>query len=364
MFIKIKPIDTLFFRTARPFSKGEDTWADLVFPPYPSTLYGAIRSYLIFKNGTLKDFYNGKFKDILGTPEEKAKFSIKGPLLISEEKPIFKVPNDLIKVKGNDKKLYPLQFCKKPFLMVSNYNFDNAIVWKEKEVIDDAEGWLSSLYFKNYLTGKSKEFYYGKNDDYFQREEKIGITRDKVSKTSKDECLYRMSMIRLKKNVGFVAEIENINNLGKNGVLQLGGESKAVAFEECDDIFKDLKDIEFKFNENLFKIYLATPAIFKKGWLPGWIEESSLKGNYNGIEVKLLACAIGKPIPIGGWKLNAGGGKPKPLKKAVPSGSIYYFKVLNDADANKIKDVFHFKNISDINPEEGFGLSIVGVVMI
>jgi len=54
--------------------------------------------------------------------------------------------------------------------------------------------------------------------------------------------------------------------------------------------------------------------------------------------------------------------KPKPMYRVVPEGSVYYFKVLNGADEEKIKEVFHFKNISDILPEEGFGLTLVGGV--
>jgi CRISPR-associated protein Cmr3 len=50
------------------------------------------------------------------------------------------------------------------------------------------------------------------------------------------------------------------------------------------------------------------------------------------------------------------------MYKAVPAGSVYYFKVLNGVNSNKIKEVFHLKNISDVNPEEGFGLNFIGKV--
>ncbi len=44
MIIKINPVDTLLFRDGKPFSMGENTWPDTVFPPYPSVIYGALRS--------------------------------------------------------------------------------------------------------------------------------------------------------------------------------------------------------------------------------------------------------------------------------------------------------------------------------
>jgi CRISPR type III-B/RAMP module-associated protein Cmr3 len=66
MWYEIIPNDTLFFRDGRPFSMGTETWATSIFPPYPSTVYGAIRSWLIFEKGGLKEFDEGKFKEELG----------------------------------------------------------------------------------------------------------------------------------------------------------------------------------------------------------------------------------------------------------------------------------------------------------
>ena len=44
MRIKIDAIDTLFFKDGKPFSMGDETWADGIFPPPPSVIYGALRS--------------------------------------------------------------------------------------------------------------------------------------------------------------------------------------------------------------------------------------------------------------------------------------------------------------------------------
>ncbi|MCX8167342.1 MAG: type III-B CRISPR module-associated protein Cmr3, partial [Candidatus Micrarchaeota archaeon] len=69
---------------------------------------------------------------------------------------------------------------------------------------------------------------------------------------------------------------------------------------------------------------------------------------------------IGKPIRIGGWDmLNR---SPKRMYKAIPAGSVYYFRVLNKCSWKDILDYFHFKNISDVEREKGFGLSFVGIV--
>ena len=55
MRIRIKALDTLFFRDGKPFTSGEETWADGTFPPYPSVLYGALRTWFITNQKTLSD---------------------------------------------------------------------------------------------------------------------------------------------------------------------------------------------------------------------------------------------------------------------------------------------------------------------
>ncbi|SHF38204.1 CRISPR-associated protein Cmr3 [Thermoanaerobacter uzonensis DSM 18761] len=361
MLIKLKPFDTLFFRNSRPFTKGEDTWTDFVFPPYPSTVYGAIRSYLIFKMGSLRDFIEGKFRDILGVPGEPAKFTIKGPFLMKEDKLVFKMPYDLVKLKDEDGKVFLLDFTEKPSLLVSDFPFDYGLLWKREENIDDAAGWMEELNFEDYLKGEKQEFGVEKDEIFYKIEDKVGISINKAKGTSEEGHLYRFSMVRLMEDTGMVIKIEGIEEFDDEGVLQLGGERKAVAFEKMvKNSFEDLENLALTLETDIFKIYLATPAIFKKGWLPDWIDEKTLEGEFKGIRVKLLTCAIGKYITIGGWDMAEG--ESKPLKKAVPAGSVYYFKILNEVDKEKVKETFHFKNISDEKAEEGFGLSIMGEV--
>ena len=47
MTIQLDALDTLFFKDGKPFSLGEETWADGIFPPPPSVVYGATRTALI-----------------------------------------------------------------------------------------------------------------------------------------------------------------------------------------------------------------------------------------------------------------------------------------------------------------------------
>ncbi|GIX42794.1 MAG: hypothetical protein KatS3mg129_2527 [Leptospiraceae bacterium] len=367
MYFSIKPIDTLFFRNSRPFTMGSETFGDCIFPPYPSTFYGALRSYLLLKNYTINDFLNGKFKDndeiikIIGTKNQKGKLKIKGPFIKKQDQIYFPKPLDLLGVE-NDYSASYLSLLDKPQILISDYPLEKILINNQIEgKIKDDEYFLDIENLKKYLT-KQKEIKISKFNIY-KKELKTGIKRNPNTKNTEEGHLYRIPLIRLSKEIEIIFKVDN--NIESpipldNDVIKFGGENKvSIIYPLTDDLLKELEDIDFSINENkIFKIYFATPSIFKKGYLPEWIDENTLEGEYKHIKLKLVACSTGKFIRIGGWDIA--NNKPKPLYKAIPSGSIYYFKILDNSDFNKIKQVFHLKNISDINSEEGFGLTLMG----
>ncbi len=81
--------------------------------------------------------------------------------------------------------------------------------------------------------------------------------------------------------------------------------------------------------------------------------------DHEGIKIKLITAAIGKPLNIGGWDIvqNA----PKIMRRAVPAGSVYYFKLI-EGTGEEVLQKFNHQNISDFLPEEGFGYCLVGVI--
>jgi len=367
MWYKIKPLDTLFFRDGRPFSMGSETWAEPIFPPYPSTVYGAIRTWLIFERGSLKEFKEGKYEVELGTLTKKGNLSIKGPFIGLDNNLNFPVPFDFLKKKGapqsEKNNLFYIDYINKPEFFISDYPLERILINKNDFEFEESNEFLDIDSLKDYLMDNKKILSFREKEEIFIREKKTGIKRSRKILSSEEGYLYRIPMIRLKEKVSLFLEIEGLNDYPKGGLIQIGGESKTAKIEkeENNNPLEILRGTDFKFENKIFKIYLATPAIFENGWLPKWIDKVDFKGNYNNrIRLKLIACSTGKFKLIGGWDLA--NKRPKPMYKAVPAGSVYYFKILDDVPAEKIKEVFHFKNISDINPEEGFGLSFVGEV--
>jgi len=378
MFLKIKPNDTLFFRSGRPFSMGAETWADFIFPPNPSTVYGAIRTFLILQRGSLSKFLSGKMEtyEDIGTKKQKGTLRIYGPFLYDEISGsiLFPAPADLVKIKREGKeKFVKLSFQEKPKIFFSDFSLDGCLIFKEREKkVEEPEGFIEEISLKEYLEGKKTEFSLVK--EVFKEELKIGIKRERETKTSEEAHIYRVPMLRFKKEISFLVELDGVKDFPEKGIFQLGAEGRTVNFKVIkENLLEELRNVNFELKNGIFKVYLATPAIFEKGWLPSWINEKNLKGEFKGLKLKLVTVVLKKHKLIGGW--NLADNRPKPMYKAVPEGSVYYFKVLNGVDEEEIKKVFHFKNISDefssekfkdlsemdkFLSKEGFGLALIG----
>lgn len=355
-------MDTLFFRDGKPFIMGEDTWANSQFLISPSIIYGALRTVYFAEN--IHELEKANKND-----DPTRDLTINGIYFEIGNDIYLPLPLDCVKLKEDVKEESHNQAF--TLSLTKNDNFLSSCPLefilepkKENQVENEPNGLIRISMFKKYLSHKVNSFSYKNINDYIISEPKIGIFIDKKTGTSKNQYLYRANMLRFSSKNGISVKIvvDFVNlNLPKNGLIKLGGEAKP-----CKYLINDGINMEFSLNfnnqsEKRFKLYFLTPAIFEKGWLPSWIDANSLIGNYCGLKLKLLTAAIGNPIEIGGFDIKKK--KPKPMLRAVPSGSIYYFEILNDEIS--INDAFkqlNNKSISDIYPEQGFGIVFFGKI--
>ncbi len=153
--------------------------------------------------------------------------------------------------------------------------------------------------------------------------------------------LYRVEMQRFK-DLKIVVEISGLDNFPESGLLKLGGEAKAARFglARKATVTWETPPLDGQF----FKLYLATPAIFKQGAFPDLTPF--------GIEAKLIVAATTKPLAIGGFDMQAG--KPKAMYQAAPAGSVYYYQ---STAPQAVIEKLHGRSISAVYPEQGFGLA-------
>jgi CRISPR-associated protein Cmr3 len=108
------------------------------------------------------------------------------------------------------------------------------------------------------------------------------------------------------------------------------------------------------------RMALATPAVFKGGWKPGWLT-MGLGGELSGVKLKLVGASSGRWKAVSGWSLAPPRG-PRPIRRMVPAGSVYYFEVVKPGDAAPLADLW-LQSVSDDEQErrDGFGLAVWGV---
>lgn len=382
MKLFLQPNDTFFFRDGRPFTKGEQSEGHAIFPPLPSTVLGALRSTYIAEFGDLPLFDSGGMQNTIGTPESLCDaIRLRGVFLASNRDSqldmFFPVPLDLVYKKAEERTrnipLHALTPASKNF--TSNDTSNTILAWSNSESIDsDADGLLDMVDIEQYLEKAPTDLQLISRTTLIEREPKIGIARSGNTLSSEDHMLYRMNMSRFKNSdgiYGFVADYECNKSLPKaGGLLKLGGEGKSFIYQDIDRDVDSLSShldtvrVSIK-STGKFKLYFATPTIFKNGWLPLWLTSGTFLGEYPlrgkpPISLRLITAAVGKPVTIGGWNMVKG--EAKPTYRAVPAGSVYYFELIDRSRIDDLIDALHYQNISDERSEEGFGLALIGVV--
>lgn len=113
------------------------------------------------------------------------------------------------------------------------------------------------------------------------------------------------------------------------------------------------------------RMVLVTPAVFGGGWKPGWMNEK-LVGTPPGsnVTLRLVGVSIQRWRAVSGWSLANLPGQPrgpKPVKRIVPSGGVYFFETV-DGKASGLADRW-LESVSDDEQDrrDGFGLAVWGV---
>ncbi len=379
MILKINALDTLFFRDGKPFSMGDDSFAQGIFPPPPSVIYGALRS-AYFAND-MQEFTNLK----LHNTDSSLNIKVNGFAYLVEEtfwsnkevqnQIYYPAPLDLVQTeeeeKANEAHLNTNCYSKNEDYYSSS-PLSNIIAHQEQvEGLENAIIDIEKM--QEYLNGDTKFTDIRKLSDYILPEHKVGNGLENATRKTEDGKLYQLKMNRFvawkkddEKNIAtknFSLLVDTTYETQSNTLLKLGAEGKTVVaneFEKSIVLQVPNPTITAK-KDTYFKLYFSSPTIFKNnGAIPDFINPTTLKGTFDGIELELVTAFVGKYIPIGGFDLNQN--KPKMMYKAVPAGSVYYFKLLADTTSEKIITTFHNQKLSTVGSDEGFGLAYVGLL--
>lgn len=353
MIAEIKALDTLFFRDGKPFSRGEESWADGVFPPYPSVIYGALRTWFISNHA--EPFSKTAIKESEGIKVKNIQYRIPEGIYLP-------MPLDLAEPKDKDGPQKRLEKLAKEYAVVrlqlqqmegliSNYPCTTILMPPQGEIVETAEhGLIQHDDLKTYLNTTETHFKIRKIEDFAQTEPKTGIGRNDFTNTASDALLYRVGMRRATE-FDILLDFDwpaNENAPRQQAFfIKLGAENKVAEVRSSRQRIGINPD-EIQLKGNRFKLYLSTPAIFEGGWQPDLSKHN--------VQANLVAAAVGKPVHIGGFDMEKN--KPKTMYKAVPAGSVFFYET--DEDIETVKEKLFGKTISDKMREQGFGTAYLG----
>lgn len=350
MYYRIDPFDSWFFRSGAPYDAGVNTYGESIFPPFPSVYAGMLRN-------CDRTFSDEK------TFSRRLRIGWNG-IMINHQM-LFPAPLDLTIIDHKEKGMIGVEKVLKPSCK-SSYPLPYYLMQtsnQSKPPYIRGGAYIDQKFMNYYVNDNISEYPIRELGDYFTAESRIGISIDSSLGTVEKGKLFQQVVITPNiqnglQKASLVLEAQGIE-LPDITIERIGGDGKVSAVSKVDAPLElPLAPSNIK-GKNIFKLYMATPAVFEKGWIPGWINERSMVGSFahkkHRVRVQLLSAAVGKFIPVGGFGYNMQKGKnwPKEMHYAVPAGSVYYFQII-EGSMDDVFYLFHKRCISDYREGLGF----------
>lgn len=319
----LRPVDALSFRGGRSFGPAQQADSGL---PYPQTLAGAIRTYLLKAHDVnLEQFGDlvtkcGSFDDALSQYGDPVKglrdMKIGGPWFSLSGKLMVPIPSNL-KI---DKSRNGTQTSRKIFRLDPARTLPPG--WKPREPglhplwhhgresIKSISGYITPAGLRTFLEGgvpRDEDLVSG--EELYSIDRRVGIGIDAIRKAVDEGMIYTAGMLALKRDVAFCAELTGPHALiapfYQGGVLmKFGGEGRYVEVSSHDAPL--WPDVSHGIGDGCL-LLLTTPA-----WFNGWKPHN----------VKCIGASVSHPEGVSGWDFAQGG--PKPNRFMVPAGTVYF----------------------------------------
>ncbi|PSB39443.1 type III-B CRISPR module-associated Cmr3 family protein [Aphanothece minutissima] len=332
MRLQLEPLDTLFFRDGTPFS-GESTGPKEVgglFPPHPASITGALRAALARANGwTGSGRWPAELNAAFGPgPDDLGLLSFTGPVLLRQGEPLFPVPLHLQGASEgggwNPRALLrpgpPVACDLGPAVRLPELPAE--IQGPERAELKEGEGWWLTLPgLERVLRGElppSGALVAG--GDLWKEERRIGIERDRSSRTAVDGMLYTTRHVRLAPGVSLGVEIalapSDRNWNAPSGVLPLGGESRQAACSPWTQPFTLTAPQAAIDGSGRLLVIALTPLDLDADQALGRRPLADLG------DARVVSACLGRPLRIGGWDSLAR--RPLDLQSFLPAGSVLF----------------------------------------
>jgi len=387
-YLSITPHDPIIARDGRPFGNGQRMksldW------PYPSVVAGSLRTML----GKMIKGDNFSKETISALKQIK----VSGPLPLHNGRIYFPAPKDLLinELSDDRRDAYPIRPMKmnedegcnlpyktlwpamlpetvkedfKPSAITPFWSFEKMTYW-----LADANG-------NSFESTPAPDKIFDTRD-YLNLPEKDVRTHVKIEEKSgsaKESMLFQTTGLdfRLRnksQGIQMTVKVESENEFGifasnLDSYHPLGGERRLALWKAdnkqsgwaCPEKIKKILN-----GTERIRMILATPGIFSHGWLPGWLKDKGdvIEGSPPSapdITLRLVSACVDRWKPLSGWSMETKG--PKPVRRIVPEGSVYFFERVNNGDTSDIGNKLWLKSVCDNKQDrqDGFGLALWGI---
>jgi len=358
-------IDTCFFRDSLPYNASEGGYTVVRggFPPFITTLQGAIRTSLALERGWRPDKKNS-WPARLGGHDDLGDLQLRGPYLVFEEQPFFAMPLFLLKrkVKKDGHSDDTTDFIRlKPGGAVE---CDMGVV-RLPELEEKAPGaelpdglYLSRSGMQKVLGGGApalKELREG--GSLWFEEPRTGLERDDDTCAAREGMLCNCIHIRPDKRLRIAVLVSGVPGdweITPCRAINLGGEGRMaeIRIEQSID-FNTIIPPKFVLQPSADGVLRFTVILIT----PGWYEDicKVIREGPPGIPGRCVSACVGRAVQAGGWDLA--GNMPRPLVPLLPPGSAWFF----EANAAEIKKAtaLHGQCLGD-RAAYGFGQVLIG----
>nr|WP_314717099.1 type III-B CRISPR module-associated Cmr3 family protein [uncultured Fretibacterium sp.] len=376
-YLRLTPLSPLIARDSRPFGVGQGNRVRSMDWISPSVIAGAVRTAVWKAEDTL-------------TPKELKTIEVNGAFPIVDEKIYFPRPLDAL-IRKTDKATGTADI-----LRVRPMSGSAGVRMPHASLVPSAPVGMPEEDFKPesgdaFWPLATIEEWLGCEDDQPVsmkidglpapvKEDRTNVTILPESGAAEEARLFTttgLDFVRKPKEGASEGRLSQMRigvrvNFGEYALLPerllvpLGGERRLaeVRTAKADKGFWEVPKSLPWAGKKWLRMVLATPAVFERGWLPGWLQEKDgkLTGTIpgSGVSVRLVSAVVGRWKPLSGWSYEKGRNGPKALRRMVPAGSVYFFEVLEGGEG--IADLW-LHSVCDCQQDgrDGFGLALWGL---
>ena len=344
-----EPLDTWFFREARPHGSVGNSELGSQFPPPVRTLLGALRTaigdaWFARHGGDWRSLADNKaLQAHIGLGDDMGPLRASGPFLTLNGQRLYPAPaNLMVQTEGGHAHYFLLGLgdvvhCDLGRVRLPAFPKQVPGVASLKGS-KPASGWLTQDAMQRLLDGQVPRV--GDlipNHALFDEEPRLGIGRDNRRASVQEGLLYQTRHLRLQSEISIEIELHGIADLSllpQHTVLRLGGEGRAASVQTTPSPGEGkLPHAALGDKVRTFALYALTPSLcpvaVPAGIPPGFVRSryqgyDCWTGKLAGQDLRALAVACQRPLREGGWDLAQH--QARPVQSLLAPGSVLYMQ--------------------------------------